>query len=153
MKILFAPFAASAPNLEGKPSPKNYPWPKELAGELEKSHEVIQVGGNGDEQVAKDFRRNLSFAQVGELIKSSDTGICVDSFLQHAFWYFGRRAIVVFSISDPVIFGHPENLNLLKDRKYLRPNQFDLYYINQYNNDAFVSPKQVIESLNGLRPD
>jgi len=101
-----------------------------------------------DVQVAKDVRRNLPHPQVVELIKWSDTGICVDSYLQHAFWEVGKPAIVLFGISDPLIFGHPENLNLLRDRKYLRPQQFDLYYVNQYCNEAFVSPEEVIEALN-----
>src|SRR4030095_1959806 len=119
MTILFAPFAARAPSLNGKPSPKDYPHAKKLAELWEKEHNVIQVGGNGDEQVAKELRRNLSFEQVGELIKGCDTGICVDSYLQHHFWFAGKRAIVLFGISDPIIFGHPENLNLLGDRKFL----------------------------------
>jgi hypothetical protein len=54
---------------------------------------------------------------------------------------------VLFSISDPLIFGHPENLNLLRDRKFLRPRQFDLYYINQYNQEAFVTPPEVLQAL------
>jgi ADP-heptose:LPS heptosyltransferase len=147
VRILYAPYAARAPSLNGQGSPKDYPWPKELAELLEKDHEVIQVGGNGDVQVAKDARLNLSFKELGELIESSDTGICVDSYLGHYYWYLNRRAIVLFGISDPMIFGHPENLNLLKDRSYLRPQQFDLYYTNQYCPEAFVKPKEVIDAL------
>lgn len=150
MTILFAPFAAKAPSLKGRPSPKNYPQPKELCSLLEKDHSVIQVGGDGDEPIAEDFRKNLSFSQVLELIGKADSGVCVDSFLQHAFWYANRRAVVVFGISDPSIFGHPENLNLLKDRKYLRPDQYDLYYTDQYNPDAFVSPKEVLTAIKSL---
>ncbi len=150
MNLLLAPFAARGPSLSGKPSPKDYPWPKELAELLEKDHEVIQLGGNEDTQVAKDVRRNLPHAQVCELIMWSDTGVCVDSYLQHAFWEVGKPAVVLFGISDPLVFGHPENVNLLVDRKYLRPQQFDLYYVNQYCNDAFVSPQEVVKALNDL---
>ena len=148
--ILLAPFAARGPSLGGKPSPKDYPKPKELAVLLEKDHEVIQVGGNGDEQVAKDFRPNLSFTDLGKLIDESQTGICVDSYLQHYYWYRDRKAIVLFGISDPVIFGHHENLNLLKDRANLRPNQFDLYYTSNYRPEAFVSPEEVLKALRTL---
>src|ERR1041385_3528364 len=146
MTILYAPFAARAHSLNGNPSPKNYPYAKELARLLEKDHELIQVGGGNDEQVAKEFRRNPSFDEVCQLIQGSDTGICVDSFLQHAFWFLDRRAIVLFGVSDPLIFGHPENLNLLRDRKFLRPNQFDLYYTNNYKPEAFVSPEDVVSA-------
>jgi ADP-heptose:LPS heptosyltransferase len=149
VKLLFAPFAARSPSLGGKPSPKDYPFAKELAELLELSHEVIQLGGNEDAQVAKDVRRNLPHEQVCELIKWSDTGVCVDSYLQHAFWEVGKPAIVLFGISDPIIFGHPENVNLLRDRKFLRERQFDLYYTNEYCNEAFVSPKEVIAKLEG----
>ncbi len=150
MKLLFAPYAARGPSLGGKPSPKDYPNPKELCELLEKDHEVIQMAGNDDPQVAKDVRRNLPHEQVCELIRWSDTGVCVDSYLQHAFWEVGKPAIVLFGISDPIIFGHPENINLLRDRKYLRPQQFDLYYQNQYCNEAFVSPEEVVKALDEL---
>jgi ADP-heptose:LPS heptosyltransferase len=147
MRILYAPFAARSPSLSGQPSPKDYPHAKELAELLETDHELIQVAGNGDVQVAKDVRRNLPFKEVGKLIEESDTGICVDSYLQHYYWYLNRRAIVLFGPSDPVVFGHPENLNLLRDRSYLRPNQFDLYYTTDYKPEAFVSPQEVLDVL------
>jgi ADP-heptose:LPS heptosyltransferase len=144
--ILFAPFAARAPSLKGQPSPKDYPFPKELVSLIGEDN-IVQVGGTDDEQIAPDFRKNLSFRDLGDLILQSQTGICADSFLQHYYWYLGRRAIVLFSISDPLIFGHPENLNLLVDRRFLRPNQFDLYYTNNYKPEAFSPPEQVIEAL------
>ncbi len=144
--ILFAPFAARSPSLNGSPSPKDYPHAKKLA-ELLREHNLVQVGGNGDEQLTPDFRPNLSFEDLGKLIVESRTGISVDSFLQHAYWYFDRRAIVLFGISDPVIFGHPENMNLLVDRKFLREQQFDLYYTNQYRPEAFVRPDEVVKVL------
>ena len=145
--ILYAPFAARPHSLNGSVSPKDYPWAKELAQLLEEKYEVIQVGGNGDEQLVKDFRKNLPFPEVSKLIKESVTGVCVDSYLQHHYWYFDKKAIVLWGISDPYIFGHMEQINLLKDRKYLRPNQFDLYYSNEVNPEAFVSPEEVLSVL------
>ncbi len=150
MKLLLGLCAASGPSLGGKPSPKDYPHAKELAELLETDHEVIQLGGQDDVQVAKDVRRNLPHEQVGELIKWSDTGVCVDSYLQHAFWERRKKAIVLFGISDPIIFGHPENVNLLRDRKYLRPRQYDLYYVNEYCNEAFVTPQEVVKALSEI---
>lgn len=145
--ILFAPFAARCHSLNGNPSPKDYPFAKELCRLLENNDEIIQVGGDTDEQIAKDFRKNLSFREVGNLIRESKTGICVDSYLQHYYWFLNRKAIVLWGISDPIIFGHKMHLNLLKDRKYLRPNQFDLYYSNEYNTEAFVAPNEVMKAL------
>ena len=148
--LLYAPFAARSPSLNGNTSPKDYPFARELVQLLEKNYEVVQVGGGNDEKIAKDFRPNLDFDGLGKLILASRTGICVDSYLQHYYWYLSRRAIVLFGVSDPLIFGHPENLNLLKSRDNLRPNQFDLYYTNQYNKEAFVSPEEILEALNVL---
>ena len=148
--ILYAPFAARSPSLNGQPSPKDYPFARELAELLEKDYEVVQVGGGNDVQVTKDFRPNLSFNELGKLIHASRTGICVDSYLQHCYWYFDRRAIVLLGISDPLIFSHLIHLNLLKDRKFLRPKQFDLYYLNQYNPDAFVKPSDVLQALSKI---
>ena len=148
--ILYAPFAARSPSLNGQPSPKDYPFAQELAELLEKDYEVVQVGGGNDVQITKDFRPNLSFDELGKLIDASRTGICVDSYLQHCYWYFDRRAIVLLGISDPLIFSHDIHLNLLSDRKYLRPKQFDLYYLNEYNHDAFVKPPDVLRALSAF---
>jgi ADP-heptose:LPS heptosyltransferase len=150
MTILYAPYAARAPSLCGKPSPKDYPYARELAQLLENDYELIQVGGGNDEQITKDFRPNLDFNELGKLIYASRTGICVDSYLQHCYWYFDRSAIVLCGISDPLIFSHEIHLNLLKDRSHLRPKQFDLYYTTDYRPEAFVEPGVVMEALQGI---
>jgi hypothetical protein len=54
-----------------------------------------------------------------------------------------------FGQSDPNIFGYPGNINLLKDRSYLRPEQF-LHWWHEtvfYKEDAFVSAETVTETL------
>ncbi len=148
MKILLALFAANHPNFNGSGSPKNYPFARELAQALQEAgHEVIQVGGDGEEQLVPDFRRGLSHPEVCDLILNSDTFISVDSYIQHAAWSVGKRGIVLFSISNPDVFGHSLHLNLLKDRSYLRPNQYDLYYATDHKPEAFVSPTEVVEAL------
>lgn len=132
----------------GAANPKDYPFAKELCGILlDQGHELIQIGGDQDDQLVDNFQKGRTFQEVQEMIREGDTAICCDTFLQHACWYGGKKAIVIFGMSDPSIFGHRENLNLLKDRKYLRPNQFDLYYISDYNPNAFVAPEVVIDAL------
>jgi len=148
MIILYAPFAARQPQLNGSGSPKDYPFAKELAERMiAAGHRVIQVGVEGEAQMVPEFRTNLSFDGVGELISGCDTAVCVDSYLQHHCWYLNKRAIVLWGISDPLIFGHSIHLNLLKDRQFLRQNQFDLYYSNQHRPEAFVSPEEVLKAL------
>lgn len=146
MLILYAPFARKLRGTN-EPSPKDYPWNQELVGLLSHENQIVQVGGNDDKQVVQDFRKNLAFDQVSELIHSCETAICVDSYLQHHCWFLDKKAIVLWGISDPLIFGHSMHLNLLKDRNFLRPNQFDLYYTNEYKPEAFVTPKEVMENL------
>jgi hypothetical protein len=57
--ILFAPFAARAPSLKGQPSPKDYPFPKELVSLIGEDN-IVQVGGTDDEQIVPDFRKRTS---------------------------------------------------------------------------------------------
>ena len=146
MKILFSPFARSLPNMDF--NPKDYVWPEEVVKFLgEQGHEVVQVGIEGERQVANEFKKGLSFTQLGDLILACDTAITVDSYLQHHFDYLGKRAIVIFGVSDPLIFGHPRHINLLKDRKYLRPNQFETYNGHPWVKEAFVEPEEVVCAL------
>jgi hypothetical protein len=67
--------------------------------------------------------------------------------MQHFGWSMGKQGIVLWSVSDPNIYGHPENINLLKDRSYLAKNQFLWWDFVEYNADAFVSPEEVIYNL------
>jgi len=86
--------------------------------------------------------------QLAELIRQCRTWISVDSFFQHYAWDLGKRGIVLWGQSDPNVFGHPENINLLKDRKYLREKQFWLWEQTPYIKEAFVSPQEIIKCLN-----
>ena len=59
-----------------------------------------------------------------KLAQESNAWISVDSFFQHFCSYYKiPNGIVIFSQSDPNIFGYPGNINILKDRAYLRPDQ------------------------------
>ena len=73
--------------------------------------------------------------------------ISVESFFQHFCWDLKKPGIVIWSQSDPIIFGHKENINLLKDRSYLRKDQFHIWEQCEYNKDAFISPTQVLKHL------
>ena len=144
--ILIFPYAKKLPN--GQKNPKDYPYWKELIALLENAnHSLIQVGVEGEEQLVADFRKGLSISELSELIKQCDTWISVDSFGQHLCWDLGKPGIVIFSQSDPNIFGHKENINVLKDRKYLRPNQFWLWTQTTYDIDAYVLPHLIFEKM------
>ena len=142
--IIISPYAQKLRN--GKNNPKNYPWWSELIKLLDQH--IVQIGVQGEQQLVDDFRTNMPLTELAELVKECKTWIGVDSFFQHFCWDLKKPGIVLWSQSDPNIFGHPENINLLKDRKYLRKEQFWLWEQCEYNKDAFVDPNEVMKHIN-----
>jgi ADP-heptose:LPS heptosyltransferase len=141
--IIIHPFAKPLKN--GKVNPKNYPYWKELISKIDEP--IVQVGVTGEEQLVKDFRQNLSIEELEALIAECRTWIAVDSFFQHLAWRAGKKGIVLWSVSDPNIFGHPENINLLKDRVNLASNQFLWWEFTEHDENKFVKPAEVINHL------
>jgi ADP-heptose:LPS heptosyltransferase len=134
---------------DGKPNPKNYPFWPELITLIDEP--IIQVGIDGETQLVPDFKKNLSISELKQLLAQCRTWIACDSFFQHLAWVEKKRGIVIWSITDPLIFGHPENINLLKDRAYLSPKQFLWMNAQAFNPDAFVSPEEVLSNLQETR--
>lgn len=141
--LIIHPFAKTLQN--GKENPKNYAYWKELIALIDEP--IIQIGVEGEEQLVPDFRKNLSILELKHLLDECRTWIAVDSFFQHLAWSVGKQGIVLWSVSDPNIFGHRENTNLLKDRVYLAQNQFLWWDFTEYNKDAFVKPEEVLKFL------
>lgn len=141
--ILIHPWAKKLTN--GKENPKNYPYWKELISMIDEP--IVQVGIEGEAQLVDDFRTNLSLIELRQLIKECRIWVGIDSFFQHLAWSEGKPGIVLWSVSDPVIFGHPENTNLLKSRDNLAKNQFLWWDFTEHNPDTFVSPEEVIKLL------
>jgi len=77
------------------------------------------------------------------------TFVSVDNFFHHLAYLVGKPGVVVFSQSDPRIFGHDMHTNLLKDRKYLMPNQFVFWDSCKHNVDSFVDPSEIIDAILG----
>jgi len=141
--ILIHPYAKKLMN--GKENPKNYPYWKELIALIDEP--IIQVGIEGEEPLVHEFLKNLPIARLRELIAECRIWIGVDSFFQHLAWDCKKQGIVLWSVSDPLIYGHPENINLLKSRNYLADNQFLWWDFTKYNPDAFVKPEEVLKYL------
>lgn len=144
--ILIAPFAKKLNN--GKRNPKDYPFWEALIPHLPAP--VIQVGVEGEQQLVPDFRKKLPIQAVRQLMRQCTTWISCDSFLQHLGWDEKKTGIVLWSVSDPLIFGHPENINLLKDRANLAQNQFLWWECYEHDPSKFVAPEVVLEALIGL---
>jgi ADP-heptose:LPS heptosyltransferase len=141
--IIISPWAKKLRN--GKNNPKNYPWWTDLVKLIDEP--IVQVGTHDEEQLVDDFRKDLSLPELKTLILECRTWISVDSFFQHYAWDIGKYGIVLWGQSDPIIFGHSENINLLKGRKYLRDKQFWWWEQCDYNADAFVKPEEIIKHL------
>jgi len=141
--ILIHPYAKKL--FSGKENPKNYPYWKELISLI--NEPIVQIGIEGEKQLVDDFRKNLPINELRLSIKECNTWIGVDSFFQHLAWSENKAGIVLWSVSDPLIYGHTINNNLLKDRVYLAKNQFLWWENTEHNSDAFVKPEEVVKLL------
>jgi ADP-heptose:LPS heptosyltransferase len=149
--VVFSPYSSKLRC--GKPNAKNYPYWKGLLSLLKsKGFYTIQLGVTGEEKIdgADEFKQNLSFDEIEKLVTRDETLIfSVDSFLPHLCRNIGRACIVLWGKSDPKIFGYEENVNLLKDRKYLRNRHDQWVYWEDvpFDADAFMSPEEVMKNL------
>jgi len=146
-KILISPYSRSMRN--EKRNPKNYPfWNEVIQGLQKKKLHVIQIGLNGEEKLnANEFAFNKTLEELEELVSFSKTWISVDNFFHHFCYLLGVPGVVIFGRSDPNIFGHQTNDNLLKDRCYLRAAQFNFWEEVEYSTECFVEPEIVIETV------
>lgn len=142
--IIISPYSQKLRN--GKLNPKTYPFWKQLIPLI--NEPIIQIGIEGEEQLVDDFRKNRSINELCQLLKDCRTWISCDSFFQHLAWREKKPGIVLWSVSDPLIFGHPENTNLLPNRDTLVPNQFLWWENTEHNPDYFAKPQEIIKHLN-----
>lgn len=141
--IIIAPFAKKL--ISGKQNPKDYPFWEQLISQIQEP--IVQVGVEKEKQLVKDFRKNLSIVELRKLVRECRTWIACDSFFQHLCWDEKKPGIVLWGVSDPLIFGYPENINLLKDRSYLAENQFLWWENTEHKNERFVQPEKVLKYL------
>lgn len=142
--VIIAPYAKRL--ISGKRNPKDYPYWDQLVSGIKGP--IVQVGVDGEKQIAEDFRRNLPISELRKLIRECRTWVSVDSFFQHLAWDEKKPGIVLWGVSDPLIFGHPENVNLLRDRKHLAQNQFLWWEYTEHSDERFVGPGEVLMHIN-----
>jgi ADP-heptose:LPS heptosyltransferase len=152
--VVIAPFSSKLHN--GKPNAKNYPYFPELIRLLKnKGYYTIQIGVSGEARLegVNEFRQNLSFKQLEELVWKDETLlISVDSFFPHFCHNIGRACIVLWGKSDPNVFGYKENINILKDRKYLRNahDQFVFWNDVPFDPEVFVKAEEVMRHIENI---
>jgi ADP-heptose:LPS heptosyltransferase len=152
-KILIFPYTSKLRN--GTENPKNYPYWDSLVKLLkENNYHVVQVSLSTDAIIpmVDECKQNLTFQQIKELLNDCHSWISIDSFVPHLVncEKINKQGIVIFSQSNPKIFGYEQNINLLKDKKYLRPDQFNIWEQAKYNDKAYVLPNVVLSNLNRI---
>ena len=154
VKILISPYSAGLIN--GEPNPKNYPhWPKLIKLLNETGYDVIQIGLNHEARLegVGQFVTNWPFDKLVQLVRDCATWVSVDNFFPHFVYYHRLKSgIVLWGQSDPTIWGHPENINLLRSREYLRQFQYDTWMAAKVRPEAFVYAENVMPHVVKLAP-
>jgi len=150
MRIIISPY--SNMTFTGEEHPKHYPYWEELLTLIkEKYPDVIltQVGIIPEKRLplVDEFLLNLPSAELKKILLDSTTWIAIDNFFPHFAHYYGKKGIALFSYSDPKLFGHSDNINLFKDKKFFRPNQFDLWSNCIRHKSPYISPKKILQAL------
>lgn len=150
--VLFSPFSQKLRN--GNQNAKNYPYWQDLIVAMRRSGVIDEIWqlGVGNEYRYEGVTKHLfdkSFDEIQTYTNQSSVWLSVDNFLPHLCNAMGVRTkgIVLFSKSDPNIYGYPQNINLLKDRKYLRPDQFFIWEQCNFDADAFVDMPIVLNTI------
>ena len=149
MKICIAPYARE---IKGTINPKNYIYFNELIVLLMEKYEgvhITQIGREGEEilQGVNEVCQDIAIKDLPEKLKEFDHIITVDSMIQHLCWDLGIKCICIFTQSDPLIYGHEENINILKGREYLTPQQYDAWKYVQPDADAHIDPREITAQL------
>ena len=144
-------FPSSRMTTDGKISPKDPPlifWTELIKMLKNEGIHTFQVGAAGDPIIGADeMGFNLNRDTLTKLVSESDGFVSVDTYLQHFATRLNLRGVVIFSQSDPSIFGYDSNINILKSKKYLRNEQFQLWSQAEYLEEAFPTVTEVFPKI------
>jgi len=146
--VVISPYSRRLRN--GKNNAKNYCfWPQLIDMLIKKGYDVIQLGVADEKKFsgAKEMKYNLKLKEIKSLVLSADLWISVDNFLPHFLAETKKPGIVLWGRSDPEIYGYPHNINLLKDKKYLREDQYNIWEAIEFDPTVFVPPAEVISYI------
>src|SRR3990167_4354712 len=114
MNIIISPFSRKLRNGQLNPKEPSLTWWSELIGSLkEKGYYIIQIGIDGENKLkdVNEYQFNLNLKELEKLTLFVDTFISIDNFAPHLAWLLNKPGIVIFSQSDPLIFGHELHIN------------------------------------------
>lgn len=154
MKIVISPYSAKLRS--GNRNPKEFPYWSKLVSLLRKEgYEVLQLGITGETLIegVDNAIIDWPFTKIKDLINDVALWISCDSWLPH-FCHCEKLkpGIVLFGQSDPLVFGYPENTNLLRGGDFLRRFQFQTWEETEYQPAAFVYAEQVLDAVRKLAP-
>lgn len=145
--ILISPYSHVMAN--GGKNPKTYPhWQQVVNRLVANGKKVVQVGAFHEVPLLQtETLFGRPFRELINLVDLSETWASVDNFFPHMCSHTDKSGVVVWSRSDPLIFGYPKNINLLKSRLYLRPDQFGKWTDCSYVEEAFIDPSLVVDAI------
>jgi len=134
---------------------KSYPYWEELVKLLNSCGvKVVQIGRSGEPEIAgvHSIIYDYSFSKIDNLVSKCRTWISVDNFLPHLVNCMDKPVVghVIFSQSDPKIFGYGYNNNILKSRKFLRAEQFRNWVGVEQRREMFDSAKDMFVKIKGF---
>lgn len=128
---------------------KYYPyWDKVIEAFPELDWYQIGVQGNYVINGVKPLF-DLSLKSIYDLAMESSVVCSIDSFLPHLMAPSKKKLIVIYTVSDPKIFGYNHNINLYKP-EFLRESQFDVWNSYPWNKDSCVDPNEVIAAIKSI---
>jgi len=151
--IVISPYSQKMrPGATSETNPKNYPCWEEVVDKLNKvGVSCVQIGVTGEKKLegVSDFKTGLSLDELSVLVQSCDAWTAVDNFFPHfcKAKHPEKPGVVIWGKSDPLIFGYEHNTNLLKDRKFLRHDQYDIWEKEAHEPQVFVSAKKVKDAI------
>lgn len=153
MEILLSPYSRKL--LNGKVNPKNYLYFPFVISKIRAKYpeaRFVHVGTSDREQFpgTAEHLVDLPMWELKKRLDSCFTWISVDNFFHHFAAYYGKMGIAIFTVSDPNIFGHPINYNLLKDRLYLRKRQYQLWEQCEEIPGSSIPEETVVDTFDKL---
>jgi hypothetical protein len=149
--MLIKPHIIVSPWSRHKDNAKNYPyWNKLMFGLATKGWGLTQLGICDERKLdGCDYKWNLSLSDVEELVRAVGYFISCDNFLHHLAYSIGVQGVVLFGPSDPLIFGYPTQLNVLKNRDWLRKDQFGFYkdYVWEHSREGWYEAEEVLKIM------
>lgn len=146
--IIISPY--SKPLRNGKENPKNYPyWSEVVTALVADGYSVSQLQFK-DEKVVESCKSVINYTSlrvIETLVDTYDFFVSIDNFLPHLAHVRKKYGVVIWGKSDPLLFGYPENTNLLKDRNFLRKRQFDIWEAEEFDPSVFVDSQIVVEAI------